>query len=215
MPAALLKLVYRFTYRRKVKAFASKLHLFRFLYLPETFRCVEKISFLAGLIFFFFFSCQINLNVGLFPAGLRVVSSMYFYGEFTCGRIWFIFMFKGEENIFGWMFQGESLLTSFVLSIFWWIFYFFMFRCTLRPQGMKKVRATGIGVHTAEEIVQMGKDDLQVLIDMLGDKTFFFGDEPTTVSPFFLVFRNYSMHFDGISPSELFSFSNHDSEIIF
>jgi hypothetical protein len=81
-----------------------------------------------------------------------------------------------------------------------------MFRCTLRPQGMKKVRATGIGVHTAEEIVQMGKDDLQVLIDMLGDKTFFFGDEPTTVSPFFLVFRNYSMHFDYFPRRNYFSF---------
>lgn len=47
---------------------------------------------------------------------------------------------------------------------------------------MKKVRATGIGVHTPEEIIQMGKDDLQVLTDMLGDKTFFFGEEPTTVN---------------------------------
>lgn len=49
-------------------------------------------------------------------------------------------------------------------------------------QGLKKVRATGIGVHTPEEIIQMGKDDLQVLTDMLGDKTFFFGEEPTTVN---------------------------------
>lgn len=44
------------------------------------------------------------------------------------------------------------------------------------------MRATGIGVHTPEEIVQMGQDDLKVLQDMLGDKTFFFGDEPTLVS---------------------------------
>lgn len=56
-------------------------------------------------------------------------------------------------------------------------------------QGMKKVRATGIGVHTPEEIIQMGKDDLQVLTDMLGDKPFFFGEEPTTVSfSFFFYF---------------------------
>lgn len=49
---------------------------------------------------------------------------------------------------------------------------------------MKKVRATGIGVHSPEEIIQMGKDDLKVLADMLGDKTFFFGDEPTQVRIF-------------------------------
>jgi glutathione S-transferase len=49
---------------------------------------------------------------------------------------------------------------------------------------MKKVRATGIGVHSPKEIIQMGKDDLKVLADMLGDKTFFFGDEPTTVRIF-------------------------------
>jgi len=55
-------------------------------------------------------------------------------------------------------------------------------------QGMKKVRATGIGVHTPEEIIQMGKDDLQVLTDMLGDKPFFFGEEPTTLDV--VVFSN-------------------------
>jgi len=47
---------------------------------------------------------------------------------------------------------------------------------------MKKVRATGIGVHTPEQIIQMGQDDLQVLTDMLGDKPFFFGDQPSIVS---------------------------------
>lgn len=60
--------------------------------------------------------------------------------------------------------------------------YLFIFFSFCRVQGMKKVRATGIGVHTPEQITQMGKDDLQVLTDMLGDKTFFFGDEPTTVN---------------------------------
>ena len=49
-------------------------------------------------------------------------------------------------------------------------------------KGLKKVRATGIGVHSQEEIIQMGKDDLKVLSDMLGTNTFFFGSEPTTVS---------------------------------
>lgn len=56
-----------------------------------------------------------------------------------------------------------------------------VYRFSFRRKGLKKVRATGIGVHSADEIVQMGKDDLQVLIDMLGDKAFFFGQQPTTL----------------------------------
>ena len=45
-------------------------------------------------------------------------------------------------------------------------------------QGLKKVRSNGMGVHTAEEIENFGKKDLQTLSEMLGDKEFFFGDEP-------------------------------------
>ncbi|XP_066261588.1 failed axon connections isoform X1 [Euwallacea similis] len=48
-------------------------------------------------------------------------------------------------------------------------------------QGTKKAKAHGIGVHTPEEIVQFGQDDLKVLSDMLADKPFFFGDEPTNL----------------------------------
>lgn len=49
-------------------------------------------------------------------------------------------------------------------------------------QGIKKVKAHGIGVHKPEEILEFGQNDLKVLSDMLADKPFFFGDEPTTVS---------------------------------
>merc|ERR1711862_908413 len=45
-------------------------------------------------------------------------------------------------------------------------------------KGLKKVRSNGMGVHTAEEIENFGKKDLQTLSEMLGDKEFFFGDEP-------------------------------------
>ncbi|XP_057371542.1 failed axon connections-like [Daphnia carinata] len=62
------------------------------------------------------------------------------------------------------------------------------YRFAFRRRGIKKVRATGIGVHTPEEIIKMGKDDLKVLADMLGEKTFFFGDEPTTLDV--VVFSN-------------------------
>ena len=44
------------------------------------------------------------------------------------------------------------------------------------------MKAHGIGVHTPSEIDEFGKNDLQVLSDLLGSKDFFFGDKPTTVS---------------------------------
>lgn len=58
-------------------------------------------------------------------------------------------------------------------------------------QGAKKVKAQGMGVHKPEEIIEFGQNDLKVLSDMLADKPFFFGDEPTTVSmtgPFWWVY---------------------------
>lgn len=44
------------------------------------------------------------------------------------------------------------------------------------------MKAQGIGVHKPDEILEFGKSDLKVLSDMLADKPFFFGDEPTSVS---------------------------------
>merc|ERR1712117_77195 len=54
----------------------------------------------------------------------------------------------------------------------------FYFKYTFCRKGMKKVRSNGMGVHTAEEIENFGKKDLQTLSEMLGDKEFFFGEEP-------------------------------------
>merc|ERR1711868_293680 len=54
----------------------------------------------------------------------------------------------------------------------------FYFKYTFCRKGLKKVRSNGMGVHTAEEIENFGKKDLQTLSEMLGDKEFFFGDEP-------------------------------------
>ncbi|CAH0545712.1 unnamed protein product [Brassicogethes aeneus] len=48
-------------------------------------------------------------------------------------------------------------------------------------QGSKKVKAQGMGVHSAEEVNEFGQEDLKVLSDMLADKPFFFGDEPTNL----------------------------------
>lgn len=62
----------------------------------------------------------------------------------------------------------------------------------VRSQGLKKLKAHGIGVHTPEEIEQFGKNDLKVLSDMLGDKPYFFGDEPTLVST--KIINRYELH---------------------
>lgn len=43
------------------------------------------------------------------------------------------------------------------------------------------MKAHGIGVHKPEEIAEFGNNDLRVLSDILADKPFFFGDEPTNV----------------------------------
>jgi len=57
----------------------------------------------------------------------------------------------------------------------------FVFKHTYVRKGMKKVKSTGFAGYTAEEIEAAGKADLQVLSEMLGDKQFFFGDEPRTL----------------------------------
>jgi len=54
----------------------------------------------------------------------------------------------------------------------------FYFKYTYCRKGLKKVKAQGLGVHSAEDIEQFGKNDLTVLSELLGDKEFFFGDEP-------------------------------------
>ena len=52
------------------------------------------------------------------------------------------------------------------------------FKHTMLRKGMKKVKAAGFNGYTPEEIEQFGKDDLKVLSELLGDKQFFFGDDP-------------------------------------
>ncbi|RVE51533.1 hypothetical protein evm_003803 [Chilo suppressalis] len=55
----------------------------------------------------------------------------------------------------------------------------FFYKLTSGRKGMKKAKAHGIGVHSQEEIIEFGKNDLRVLSDYLSDRPFFFGDEPT------------------------------------
>ncbi|KAL1404527.1 hypothetical protein pipiens_018842, partial [Culex pipiens pipiens] len=55
----------------------------------------------------------------------------------------------------------------------------FFFKFQYGRKGSKKVKAQGLGVHKPEEIEEFGKQDLKVLSELLADKPFFFGDEPT------------------------------------
>jgi len=54
----------------------------------------------------------------------------------------------------------------------------FAFKHTMLRKGLKKVKAAGFNGYTADEIEQFGKDDLKVLSELLGEKQFFFGDDP-------------------------------------
>lgn len=53
-----------------------------------------------------------------------------------------------------------------------------VFKHTMLRKGMKKVKAAGFAGYTAEEIESYAKDDLKVLSELLGEKQFFFGDDP-------------------------------------
>lgn len=55
----------------------------------------------------------------------------------------------------------------------------FAFKMKLKNSMTKRVKAHGLGVHTPEEIEEFGRCDLKVLSDMLADKPFFFGDDPS------------------------------------
>jgi len=57
----------------------------------------------------------------------------------------------------------------------------FCYKFSFAPKGAKKVKAQGMGMHKPEEIIEFGQNDIKVLSDMLADKPFFFGDEPTTL----------------------------------
>ncbi|CAB4056962.1 Failed axon connections [Lepeophtheirus salmonis] len=54
----------------------------------------------------------------------------------------------------------------------------FYLKHTYIRKAIRKVKATGLGEYSNEELDHMGKDDLKVLSDFLGDQQFFFGDEP-------------------------------------
>ena len=46
---------------------------------------------------------------------------------------------------------------------------------------MKRLKAAGFSTYSNDEIDNMGKKDLSVLSELLGEKQFFFGDEPRSL----------------------------------
>lgn len=57
----------------------------------------------------------------------------------------------------------------------------FFFKFSYSRKGAKKVKAQGLGVHSAEEILEFGKMDLKVLEETLGTNQFFFGEKPSNL----------------------------------
>jgi len=55
----------------------------------------------------------------------------------------------------------------------------FYFKHSFLRKGLRRVKAQGFGASTNEEMDTMGKGDIKVLSDLLGDKEFMFGDEPS------------------------------------
>jgi len=55
----------------------------------------------------------------------------------------------------------------------------FYFKHSFCRKGLKRVRSSGMGALSAEDIENSGKKDLKTLSEMLGEKEFFFGDEPS------------------------------------
>jgi len=51
----------------------------------------------------------------------------------------------------------------------------------VRKNVLKGMKGHGIGRHSKEEIEEIAAKDLQALSDILGDKTYFFGDRPSTL----------------------------------
>jgi len=55
------------------------------------------------------------------------------------------------------------------------------FKYQYNKKGLKRAKGAGFAGMNSEEAIEEGKRDLEVLRDMLGDKQFFFGDEPHTL----------------------------------
>jgi glutathione S-transferase len=64
----------------------------------------------------------------------------------------------------------------------------------------KQLYARGMGRHPEEVIIAQGKADLDALSQMLGDKRYFFGDEPSSIDACIFGFLGVSVYVEGDNP---------------
>jgi glutathione S-transferase len=70
----------------------------------------------------------------------------------------------------------------------------------VRAKTRKALYAQGIGRHTPEEIWRLGEADIDALAVLLGDRDFFFGDQPCSFDATALAFLGSILYFAAIDP---------------
>lgn len=105
-------------------------------------------------------------------------------------HIFWIFTYWRSKNPDG-LIKGAKLNLQNVLnSKFPKMVLNVVFKLTYIRSAGRKVKAQGLGVHSGEEILEFGKQDLSVLEESLGGKQFFFGDKPSNLD--IIAFANLS-----------------------
>ncbi len=64
----------------------------------------------------------------------------------------------------------------------------------------KQLHARGMGRHSEEVIIEQGKADLDALSTLLGEATYFMGDEPTSIDTCIFGFLGVSVYVEGDNP---------------
>ena len=64
----------------------------------------------------------------------------------------------------------------------------------------KQLYARGMGRHSEEVIVAQGKADLDALSELLGDKAYFLGDQPSSIDACIFGFLGVSLYVEGDNP---------------
>lgn len=70
----------------------------------------------------------------------------------------------------------------------------------LKRAFRKQLHARGMGRHSEEVIVAQGKADLDALSEMLGDKPYFLGDQPSSIDACIFGFLGVSVYVEGNNP---------------
>jgi glutathione S-transferase len=70
----------------------------------------------------------------------------------------------------------------------------------VRAKTRKSLLAQGIGRHTPAEIWRLGEADIDALAVLLGDRDFFFGDQPCSFDATALAFLGWILYFEAVDP---------------